>query len=278
MRIDSIRLENYRCHADLTVEFGPGFNVIVGVNGSGKTSLLSAICDALNGLFRHRQFPGMPEVLADEAVRLLVMRTGGRFQFEPQYPVKIAANAVESDATTIRWSVERSSQVSLPMVEAPPAGQVRSLPSFGARPTLALSLLVFYRANRHWSYGGPPELQAAMVRSSRADGYANWWNASLDGAAFLTWVVAKHIERLAELSDGGEQARSTDDDELAVLNIALGRTFEDFLCLRYDFKRKSVLVEWLPEASRDPTPFENLSDGQKAVIGLVADIARRMCL
>jgi DNA repair exonuclease SbcCD ATPase subunit len=47
MRIESIRLENYRCHADLTVQFGPGFNVIVGVNGSGKTSLLGAVCEAL---------------------------------------------------------------------------------------------------------------------------------------------------------------------------------------------------------------------------------------
>ena len=50
--------------------------------------------------------------------------------------------------------------------------------------------------------------------------------------------------------------------------------------LRYDLKQKSLLVDWLPDVSRtrDPTTFENLSDGQRAVIGLVGDIARRMCL
>ena len=43
MRLDSIHLTNYRGHADLKVDFGPGFNVVVGVNGSGKTSLLRGV-------------------------------------------------------------------------------------------------------------------------------------------------------------------------------------------------------------------------------------------
>ncbi|MCU0757390.1 MAG: AAA family ATPase [Xanthomonadales bacterium] len=34
-------------------------------------------------------------------------------------------------------------------------------------------------------------------------------------------------------------------------------------------------MEW---TDAEPTAFEHLSDGQRAVIGLVADIARRMCL
>ena len=40
MRLDSIHLTNYRCFEKLKVEFAPGFNVLCGVNGSGKTSLL----------------------------------------------------------------------------------------------------------------------------------------------------------------------------------------------------------------------------------------------
>ena len=47
--------------------------------------------------------------------------------------------------------------------------------------------------------------------------------------------------------------------------------------MKYDLKQKSLLVEWADEL-REPTAFENLSDGQRAVIGLVSDIARRICL
>jgi predicted ATP-binding protein involved in virulence len=45
-----------------------------------------------------------------------------------------------------------------------------------------------------------------------------------------------------------------------------------------DLVKKSLIVEWTAEAGRDPTPFELLSDGQKAVIHLVTDISRRMCI
>ena len=44
MHINKIRLVNFRGMEDLTVEFAPGVNVIIGDNGAGKTSLLNGIC------------------------------------------------------------------------------------------------------------------------------------------------------------------------------------------------------------------------------------------
>jgi len=43
MRLHSIRLMNYRCFRDITVDLKAGFNVVAGANGSGKTSLLKGI-------------------------------------------------------------------------------------------------------------------------------------------------------------------------------------------------------------------------------------------
>lgn len=47
MRIDSIRLKNYRCFADLPVELHPQMTVLVAPNGQGKTTVLDAIKVAL---------------------------------------------------------------------------------------------------------------------------------------------------------------------------------------------------------------------------------------
>ena len=47
MRINSLRLLNFRQHADSFVEFGSGLTGIIGPNGSGKTTLLEAIAWAL---------------------------------------------------------------------------------------------------------------------------------------------------------------------------------------------------------------------------------------
>ncbi len=49
MRIDKIEIENFKLFAKQSFEFKPEFNLLVGINGSGKTSLLKAIIIVLNG-------------------------------------------------------------------------------------------------------------------------------------------------------------------------------------------------------------------------------------
>lgn len=49
--ITKIRLKNWKSHADSELSFGAGTNGLVGIVGSGKTSILDAICFALFGTF-----------------------------------------------------------------------------------------------------------------------------------------------------------------------------------------------------------------------------------
>ena len=49
--ISSIELRNWKTHLNSRFEFGQGTNVLVGTMGSGKTSVMDAICFALFGTF-----------------------------------------------------------------------------------------------------------------------------------------------------------------------------------------------------------------------------------
>lgn len=49
MRINSIRLQNFRQHADTSIDFQTGLTGIVGANGTGKSTILEAIAWALYG-------------------------------------------------------------------------------------------------------------------------------------------------------------------------------------------------------------------------------------
>ena len=49
MVVSGLRLVNFRSYCDATVHFGPGLNVVVGENATGKTNLLEAAWFALRG-------------------------------------------------------------------------------------------------------------------------------------------------------------------------------------------------------------------------------------
>jgi len=48
MKIQHLQLKNFTAFADLSIEFSPGVNIVIGENGTGKTQLLKAIL-ALSG-------------------------------------------------------------------------------------------------------------------------------------------------------------------------------------------------------------------------------------
>jgi DNA repair protein SbcC/Rad50 len=49
MKLNGLRMVNFRQHADTRIEFGPGITGIIGPNGAGKTTILEAIGWALYG-------------------------------------------------------------------------------------------------------------------------------------------------------------------------------------------------------------------------------------
>ena len=49
MFVSRLRLINFRSYCDAVVAFGPGLNVVVGANATGKTNLLEGAWFALRG-------------------------------------------------------------------------------------------------------------------------------------------------------------------------------------------------------------------------------------
>jgi predicted ATP-binding protein involved in virulence len=286
MRIEHVRLLNYRCHQRLELKFSSAFNVLVGVNGSGKTSLLKAVADALNGLFIGVSAPQHLYMDEPDSARLAAATYPGGIRFEPHYPISVTAVG-EAFGKKCQWEFKKASSVDHSQVSGAIPGQLwttmqQQADSASALelPSISLPVIAFYRANRSWRAPQPHELTAATQKVSRTHGYKNWWDASTDSTALQSWAIAKCLERFQTSSETGRLFDDIRDDELALVNTALSNAIEGVTGLRYDLRYKSLFIEWAENANNgsEATPFENLSDGQSAVICLVADIARRMCL
>jgi predicted ATPase len=106
MRVDRIRIRNFKCFDDRRFEFHPEFNLAVGVNGSGKTALLNAI-SVLMGAFVYGIFPDKERrrMVRDEEVRRPPVEINGRWSYDRRFPVVIeGVGQVLGDSVT--WSRE----------------------------------------------------------------------------------------------------------------------------------------------------------------------------
>lgn len=281
MRITKVGLHNYRGHKDIEIAFDPSFNLLVGINGCGKTSVLMAVASSFYGIGAYLSIPGVPPPIIDEDVRLERVEINNQFRFERRYPAKITSHYIY-DEDSFSWKVSKDSAATHAGFAGNTIGQKLKflMQDESAQKALSLPMFAFYRANRQWNNGSQNELAAVTEKLSRMHGYASYMNASIDGPGMERWVIAKSMERYQISSETGRRFEEIDDDELAVVNIALARALDEIKGVRYDVRERSILVDWSESLAekKDPTLFANLSDGQRVIVGLVVDIARRMCL
>ena len=113
MRIDRIQLRNFRRFTQTEYEFprrldaaaGNGsFHVIIGANGSGKTTILEALAVAASGWFQGVRGDDVRH-LRKEDTRVELHRHGQEVREEMQYPVRVEATGTAA-GETVHWARE----------------------------------------------------------------------------------------------------------------------------------------------------------------------------
>lgn len=278
LRLDRLTLKNIFGLANASFEFDPNFNLIVGINGSGKTSLLQAIAGAIappiNGVVGASDGYWIME--DPRTFRTTLHDHQGRIRLEKTFPARIdAAGAVSNRMRT--WSLIREKQSS--SVSNRALDLVSAFESQDQDAEDVLPVAAFYSSHRRWKNTAEVTPESSIESAdSRASGYEGWNNASADLTSLQKWVTAKSLERLEATThqSGLQFSDAIHRDELSIVNRAVARALPDSTGIRFDMRFRKMVVDWANHP--DPTPFEDLSDGQRGVSALVADIARRMCL
>jgi predicted ATP-binding protein involved in virulence len=268
MRIDQLIVKNFKGFKHREFQLHPEFNLIVGVNGTGKTSLLDALSVAVGSWFLGFSGCDTRHIRQSEATLVHFGEKG----WEPQYPCTVEA-AGEVAGKTLSW--------------------VRSLNTPGGRTTYGearnikdlatlshvkvrmgaddlLPLISYYGTGRLWNV---PREQAQVKNEqkiarkenlSRLEGYRNSVDPRLSVSELVRWIAR---QSWVSFQKGGQTKPLFDTVQKAIISCIDNATH-----IGFDADLGEIIAEI---EGQEKQPFNNLSDGQRCMLAMVGDIAEK---
>ncbi len=287
MRIDYLKVENYRCFKKFEIDFNQNLTVIVAENGVGKTAILDALAVAI-GPFVGSFDTGKNQGFKKEDARLIVKEeTSQTNLMESMFPIKLEAKG-NIQENSIEWTRELTGEKSSTTTKDAKVLQsyAKDLQTHVRNDShtianIVLPVISYYGTGRLWDKKHLPHSEAKASRS-RLYGYANALDPKSTYKHFEQWFIdisRIQYDKLIRLIDSGNLGDATltlpsDYGALSAVRSALNTCLRTsgWTNLRYDFEFKELTAEH-PE--QGTVPVSRLSDGVRNILGMVADIAYR---
>ncbi len=110
MHFINAQITNFRGIEQLRLEFEPGFHLITGTDGTGKTSILGALTAGLSGLLSGIEGFSTDHFTRDEIRKVYAMSDDGSLTCDYSVPVEVILVAeIEGIQLPVRWIMNRSS-------------------------------------------------------------------------------------------------------------------------------------------------------------------------
>lgn len=265
MRIEKVRIQNFKGIEELNLELNDRLNIFIGDNGSGKTAVLEALRTAAGSLFIG---------VRDVSTKAISNNEIAYRNEEYQFPVEIRAQGiVNNDA--IEWSRERNSLKGRTTTKnAQPISQIgRYLDNSVRRgEEIKLPLISYFSTGRlflHTQDRKKYKNSTSKEIGSRLRGYRQSFDAKSNFKRFTDWFRSKEMSQIQ---------KNEQDILLTLVKQAITDTLPDCRKVYYDFD---------PDTGRGLTvelndgrvlPFNYLSDGLRSFLAMIADIAHRCVL
>lgn len=245
MYIENIYLENFGHFEKEKFKFiYPGVNVIIANNGKGKSTLLDALSVVLGSWLL-----GIKGVDSRHIRDYEVRRDSFNFSDE-KYPVIIKA---EVEVRGKKYKIKRDKLSSNQKTRYIEAKDIKEL----AEQTYLdnkyhLPLLSYYGTGRRWLEPKESKEKEYLI-TERIDGYKYSIDPRVNIKFFTEWFK-----------------KNSNHPNVEVIKSALTSCLENCVNLYYDKNIETLMIEFINEKR---IPFTHLSDGQKTLLAMIADIA-----
>lgn len=265
MRIKQLELKNFRCFKNILTDLHPKMNVMVGINGTGKTAILEAIRVFVGAVFceldKVENKISSPSI-ADDDVRL--------HNLERQYSVKIEGK-VEIDkellsTPSIEWdrTLERYGGKTKFIKGKEIKNLSKSIQAIIREgKDIAVPIIAYYSTDRYKKEKRNTGLEAD---GSRLRGYYNALDSTTNIWFFLNIIKT---ETLWELQENRQSVI------LAMVRKVITNSVPDCKEFKYDVKQDKLIIT---QTNGEKVPFTSLSDGVRNVLSMVMELALRCYL
>jgi predicted ATP-binding protein involved in virulence len=268
MLIQTLHLRDFRCFADLEMDFHEHLTVLVAPNGQGKTAILEAISISLG------TFVGAFDLGRAKHIERTDARYGSRtgLQAEQRYPVSIAANFQLSDDRLISISRELSGPKNKSTIR-----EAAALTQYGKElqsqirqemPT-TLPVVAYYSTGRLWKAHNLSTRK--LLTASRSLGYEDCLSSASSFAQVQVWIAKATLAQLQTPQNNLGQA-------LQMIQEAVNQALhsEGWQNFHYNLSHEELVMQ---KGEQEILPVSLLSDGTRTMISLIADLAFRcVCL
>lgn len=268
MRIDEIQVKGFRCFSDSTFQFQPNFNLIVGNNRAGKSSVLEAVAVAAGAwLLGIREMDKRNLSQDDIHLRPIFSKTDQRFiSFEQAEITEVKAKGVIL-GQALEWS--RDIKGHRGRTTSANASNVKNLAEESAAKVRAgkpivLPLISYYGTERLWLI--PKDMQKLntnkkQLELSRLEGYKNSLDKRCNPVTFVRWMQRQEWIAFQEHAQ----------QPLGIaVKAAVASCVEGAKKIWFSAKEGTILVEF--EGQRVQS-FNTLSDGIRNMASMIGDIA-----
>jgi predicted ATP-binding protein involved in virulence len=264
MRLKSLRLKNFRCFAEDRWEFDPQFNVLIGDNATGKTTILDALSIGIGSFFL-----GIDSVYAKTILYKDIRKNTFLENREYQLPCEIELEGnVGVNEENLIWERNVLSSKGNTRREkdtnklAKMASEMQQLVRDGEK--VDLPVFNYYGTGRLWQER--KKTIKTLSPSSKFDAYIDSIEPISTSSRFVSWMKTR---TLTELQTGIK------DEALVLVKASVGCFLSTTERIEFDVKLDSIILEKLTNRGSNKIVWTEMSDGYRNIIAMAADLTYR---
>lgn len=267
MILKKLHIYNFKLFEDIELQFKPGFNLILGDNGVGKTTILEAATVAASGFLAGMEDVTMRNIYKSDAHYKIIKDNNGIPNKSYDYPTEIEST-ISYNGTDYTWSrIKTNSRTSI----NPKDILKVSRELINGTEDRILPVLSYQSASRQWVQARKDvnEKKRKQLHNRRC-GYLGCLDKTANLAVVNNWCAQMEWSAL-RMNNVSENYRQ------------FGEIVSKFMSIMNDGIKSKVIYQPNSETllyyeNGEYKEIEDLSAGYQSILNLILDLAYRMAI